>query len=85
MALHKHDSPETFTSTTPLPKKVSGPVYHPDQAPTASDTREFGVFHGDTPMKNVKVTDSGKGEPVSGSGKVGGLPEGVDQFAPKVK
>ena len=77
--------PTEYTSKTPLPKKISDPTYTPDTAPGASDDREFGVFHGDTPMKNVVVNDSGKGEPMSGSGKVGGVPEGVDKFAPKVK
>jgi hypothetical protein len=77
--------PTEYTSKTPLPKKISDTNYTPESAPSGSDSREFGVFHGDTPMKNVSVTDSGKGEPMSGGGKVGGVPEGVDRFAPKVK
>lgn len=76
-----HKSPETFTDTTPLPKRVAGPTYRPDLSGRGSDSKpsdveEFDKFHGDTPHKNVvikeKDTSSGKG-PLNPS-----LPDGVD-------
>jgi hypothetical protein len=74
--------PQTFSSETDLPQRTNGDgtsapaTSTSDSGSVPADT--YGTFHGDTPHKNVAVSekDNGFGKGVT----VKGIPDGVDTF-----
>jgi len=85
MALHKHNSPEEFTSTTDLPQKLGGGPHEPegdlDTTPTISGGGlpvEKDRFLG-TRGKDVKINDDSEMKFMGSGGVRGGNLEGVDQ------
>ncbi len=73
-------APDHFTSKTPLPKKIGGSSYPADLAEGASDDRQFGVFHGSAYAGIKKISETAV-NPKGEGGSVGGVPDGVDDFA----
>lgn len=84
MALHKHNSPETFTSHTDLPQKTGGGQPAPEGAMDSEPTISGGGlpvekdrFLGHT-KKQIMINDKGEMKFMGDAGTPGGPPALVD-------